>query len=160
MPPRTEVRRAAALAGADHAIERLPHGYDTELVESGGNLSQGQRQLIAIARAALAAPTLLVLDEATSSVDARTELRIQQGMIAADEGTDELHHCASPVHYPGRRHGARGGRGADRGAGKPRGAGRRRRVFPPARTTRSEAAWRYSPAQSGAGARAYIIIER
>ena len=81
-----DVRRAAALAGAEHAIERLPQGYDTELVESGGNLSQGQRQLIAIARAALAAPTLLVLDEATSSVDARTELRIQKGMIELMKG--------------------------------------------------------------------------
>ena len=81
-----DVQRAAALAGADHAIERLPQGYDTELVESGGNLSQGQRQLIAIARAALASPTLLVLDEATSSVDARTELRIQQGMIELMKG--------------------------------------------------------------------------
>jgi ATP-binding cassette subfamily B protein len=81
-----EIRRAAALAGADHAIERLPQGYDTVLVESGANLSQGQRQLIAIARAALALPTLLVLDEATSSVDARTELRIQQGMIELMKG--------------------------------------------------------------------------
>ena len=81
-----ELRRAAALAGADHAIERLPDGYDTPLVESGANLSQGQRQLIAIARAALAAPTLLVLDEATSSVDARTELRIQQGMLQLMKG--------------------------------------------------------------------------
>ncbi len=81
-----DIRHAAALAGADHAIERLPRGYDTELVESGANLSQGQRQLIAIARAALATPTLLVLDEATSSVDARTELRIQQGMIELMKG--------------------------------------------------------------------------
>jgi ATP-binding cassette subfamily B multidrug efflux pump len=81
-----EVRRAAALAGADHAIERLPLGYDTVLAESGANLSQGQRQLIAIARAALSSPTLLVLDEATSSVDARTELRIQQGMIELMKG--------------------------------------------------------------------------
>ena len=81
-----DVRHAAALAGADHAIERLPRGYDTELVESGANLSQGQRQLIAIARAALALPTLLILDEATSSVDARTELRIQQGMIELMKG--------------------------------------------------------------------------
>ncbi len=81
-----EVRKAAALAGADHTIERLPHGYDTVLAESGSNLSQGQRQLIAIARAVLAAPTLLVLDEATSSVDARTELRIQLGMIELMKG--------------------------------------------------------------------------
>jgi ATP-binding cassette subfamily B protein len=81
-----ELRRAAELAGADHAIERLPHGYDTVLVESGANLSQGQRQLISIARAVLASPALLVLDEATSSVDARTELRIQSGMIQLMRG--------------------------------------------------------------------------
>jgi ATP-binding cassette subfamily B multidrug efflux pump len=81
-----EMRRAAFLAGADHAIARLPRGYDTPLVESGANLSQGERQLIAIARAVLAAPALLILDEATSSVDARTELRIQQGMIGLMQG--------------------------------------------------------------------------
>jgi ATP-binding cassette subfamily B multidrug efflux pump len=81
-----EVRRAAALAGADHGIERLPQGYDTVLVESGANISQGQRQLIAIARAVLASPALLVLDEATSSVDARTELHIQLGMIKLMQG--------------------------------------------------------------------------
>ncbi|HUI71231.1 MAG TPA: ABC transporter ATP-binding protein, partial [Spirochaetia bacterium] len=81
-----EMVRAAELAGAAHAIERLPQGYETKLVESGTNLSQGQRQLIAIARAVLAAPLLLVLDEATSSVDARTELRIQQGMMELMRG--------------------------------------------------------------------------
>ena len=81
-----EMRRAAEVAGAAHAIERLPQGYDTVLVESGANLSQGQRQLIAIARAVLAAPRLLILDEATSSVDARTELHIQQGMIQLMKG--------------------------------------------------------------------------
>jgi ATP-binding cassette subfamily B protein len=81
-----EMRRAAQLAGADHSIMRLPRGYDTVLTESGSNLSQGQRQLIAIARAVLAAPSLLVLDEATSSVDARTELRIQSGMIGLMKG--------------------------------------------------------------------------
>jgi ATP-binding cassette subfamily B multidrug efflux pump len=81
-----EMRDAAEVAGASHAIERLPRGYDTVLAESGANLSQGQRQLIAIARAVLAAPRLLVLDEATSSVDARTELHIQQGMIELMKG--------------------------------------------------------------------------
>ena len=81
-----EMLQAAELAGASHAIQRLPLGYDTQLVESGANLSQGQRQLIAIARAVLAAPRLLVLDEATSSVDARTELHIQQGMIELMKG--------------------------------------------------------------------------
>ena len=81
-----DMRRAASLAGADHAIERLARGFDTMLAESGANLSQGQRQLIAIARAVLAAPALLVLDEATSSVDARTELHIQTGLIGLMEG--------------------------------------------------------------------------
>ncbi len=81
-----EMRRAAEGAGAAPTIERLPGSYDTVLVESGANLSQGQRQLIAIARAVLAVPRLLVLDEATSSVDARTELHIQQGMIALMRG--------------------------------------------------------------------------
>lgn len=81
-----QMLRAAALAGADHAIRRLPHGYDTVLAESGANLSQGQRQLVAIARAVLSSPALLVLDEATSSVDARTELSIQQGMIRLMRG--------------------------------------------------------------------------
>jgi ATP-binding cassette subfamily B protein len=81
-----EMLLAAERAGASHAIQRLPQGYDTPLVESGANLSQGQRQLIAIARAVLAAPRLLILDEATSSVDARTELHIQQGMIELMKG--------------------------------------------------------------------------
>ncbi len=81
-----EMRGAAELAGAAHAIQRLPQGYDTPLVESGANLSQGQRQLISIARAVLAAPTFLILDEATSSVDARTELHIQRGMMELMRG--------------------------------------------------------------------------
>jgi ATP-binding cassette subfamily B protein len=62
-------------------IERLPEGYDTLLAESGSNLSQGQRQLLSIARAVLADPKILILDEATSSVDTRTEMRIQQAMV-------------------------------------------------------------------------------
>ena len=72
-----EMKRAAALAKADVFIERLPDGYDTVLAESGSNLSQGQRQLLSIARAVLADPKILILDEATSSVDTRTEMHIQ-----------------------------------------------------------------------------------
>jgi ATP-binding cassette subfamily B protein len=75
------MRRAAGTANADVFIERLPDGYDTQLAESGSNLSQGQRQLLSIARAVLADPKILILDEATSSVDTRTEMRIQQAMI-------------------------------------------------------------------------------
>lgn len=76
------MRRAAEFAKADVFIERLPEGYDTVLAESGSNLSQGQRQLLSIARAALADPKILILDEATSSVDTRTEMHIQQAMVA------------------------------------------------------------------------------
>jgi ATP-binding cassette subfamily B protein len=75
-----EVIAAAKLAHVDTFIERLPEGYQTELGERGSGLSQGQRQLLAIARAALADPNILILDEATSSVDTRTERLIQQAL--------------------------------------------------------------------------------
>jgi ATP-binding cassette subfamily B protein len=75
------MRRAAATARADTFIDRLPDGYGTMLAESGSNLSQGQRQLLSIARAVLADPKILILDEATSSVDTRTEMHIQQAMV-------------------------------------------------------------------------------
>ncbi|SEM67109.1 ABC transporter [Syntrophus gentianae] len=75
-----EVELAARLANAHSFIERLPQGYETVLGEEGGNLSQGQRQLLTIARAILADPAILILDEATSSVDTRTEMHIQQAM--------------------------------------------------------------------------------
>ncbi len=76
-----QLRAAAKLARASSFIERLPMGYDTVLSEGGSNLSQGQRQLLSIARAVLADPKILILDEATSSVDTRTEMRIQQAMV-------------------------------------------------------------------------------
>ena len=75
-----EVKAAAKLANADAFIRHLPHGYDTMLSGDGGNLSQGQRQLLAIARAAVADPPVLILDEATSSIDTRTEKLIEKGM--------------------------------------------------------------------------------
>lgn len=75
-----EVRAAAQLAGADTFIRHLPHGYDTMLSGDGGNLSQGERQLLNIARAACANPPVLILDEATSSIDTRTEKLIEKGM--------------------------------------------------------------------------------
>jgi|GEM_PF-24226 len=76
-----EVIAAARLANADGFIERLPDGYATELSERATNLSQGQRQLISIARAVLADPAILILDEATSSVDTRTEMQIQEALL-------------------------------------------------------------------------------
>ena len=81
-----EVTQAAKLANADSFIRRLPDGYDTMLYSDGSNLSQGQRQLLAIARAAVAHPPILILDEATSSVDTRTERLIETGMDAIMEG--------------------------------------------------------------------------
>lgn len=77
-----EMRAAAHFAKADSFIERLPDGYDSMLTESGSNISQGQRQLLSITRAVLADPKILILDEATSSVDTRTEMHIQQAMVA------------------------------------------------------------------------------
>ncbi len=81
-----EVIAAAKLANADQFIHRLPEGYQTELSERAGNISQGQRQLLAIARAILADPSILILDEATSSVDTRTEKNIQEAMLRLMEG--------------------------------------------------------------------------
>lgn len=77
---------AAKLAGADDFITRLPEGYDTRILGNGSNLSQGQRQLIAIARAAVADPPVMILDEATSSIDTRTEAIVQKGMDALMKG--------------------------------------------------------------------------
>ena len=81
-----EIERAAKIANADSFIRRLPNGYDTMLTSDGAILSQGQRQLLAIARAAVADPPVLILDEATSSVDTRTEALIEKGMDQLMEG--------------------------------------------------------------------------
>lgn len=81
-----EIEHAAKLANADSFIRRLPQGYDTRITADGANLSQGQRQLIAIARAAVADPPVLILDEATSSIDTRTEALIEKGMDTLMQG--------------------------------------------------------------------------
>ncbi len=81
-----ECMEAAKLADADHFIRQLPQGYQTKLSERASNLSQGQRQLLSIARAVLADPGILILDEATSSVDTRTEARIQKALLRLMEG--------------------------------------------------------------------------
>ena len=90
---------AAKLANADHFIRQLPEGYDTLLTGDGGNLSQGQRQLLAIARAAVADPPALILDEATSSIDTRTEREVQEGMdkLMAGRTTFVIAHRLSTV---------------------------------------------------------------
>lgn len=81
-----DVIAAARLANADQFIHRLPQGYQTILAERGNNLSQGQRQLIAIARAILADPDILILDEATSNVDTRTERHVQEALLRLMQG--------------------------------------------------------------------------
>ena len=81
-----EIEKAAKIANADSFIRRLPQGYDTMVTSDGANLSQGQRQLLAIARAAVADPPVLILDEATSSIDTRTEALIEKGMDRLMEG--------------------------------------------------------------------------
>ncbi len=81
-----DVMVAAKLANAHHFIHLLPKGYHTQVSEQGNNFSQGQRQLLAIARAVLADPRILILDEATSSVDTRTEMHIQEALLRLMEG--------------------------------------------------------------------------
>jgi ATP-binding cassette subfamily B multidrug efflux pump len=85
-----EVIKAAQMADADHFIRQLPKGYETMLSERASNLSQGQRQLLSIARAILADPAILILDEATSSVDTRTEARIQRALLRLMKGHTSL----------------------------------------------------------------------
>ena len=94
-----EVIAAAKLANAHSFIKRLPKGYDTELTGDGGNLSQGQRQLLAIARAAIADPPVLIMDEATSSIDTRTEKIVQEGMdkLMAGRTTFVIAHRLSTI---------------------------------------------------------------
>ena len=94
-----EVRAAARLANADAFIRRLPDGYNTQITGDGGSLSQGERQLLAIARAAVADPPVLILDEATSSIDTRTEKLIEQGMdqLMADRTVFVIAHRLSTV---------------------------------------------------------------
>jgi ATP-binding cassette subfamily B protein len=85
-----QVEAAAHMSNADFFIRKLPKGYQTFLKQAGANLSQGQRQLLAIARAVLANPKILILDEATSSVDTRTEKHIQDAMVKLMGGRTSL----------------------------------------------------------------------
>ena len=85
-----EIREAARLVGADPFISRLPDGYETELQEMGGNLSSGQRQLVSFARAVIADPRILILDEATANIDTQTEFLIQRALVHLLEGRTSL----------------------------------------------------------------------
>ena len=128
--PTDEIVAAAKAAHVDHFVRTLPDGYDTVLDEDASNLSAGEKQLLTIARAFLADPSILILDEATSSVDTRTEVLIQEAMAQSAEGPHELRHRAPALDHPRRRHDPRHGRRPDRGAGQSRDAhGRRGRLL-------------------------------
>jgi ABC-type multidrug transport system fused ATPase/permease subunit len=112
-----DVRAAAAAVGADTFIERLPDGYDTEVGERGGHLSAGQRQLVAFARAAAADPRVLILDEATSNVDVRTESQIERGLrrLLAGRTAIVIAHRLSTIQGAGRIVVLSGGRIVEQG---------------------------------------------
>jgi ATP-binding cassette subfamily B multidrug efflux pump len=98
-----EVYAAAKAARVDHIIETLPKGYDFELNEDGSNISQGQRQLITIARAICSKPKIMILDEATSSVDTRTEKAIQDAMDEIMKGRTSFRHRPPSFHHQKRQ---------------------------------------------------------
>ena len=124
-----QILAAARAAYVDRFVHSLPDGYDTIVDDEGASLSAGEKQLLTIARAFLADPAILILDEATSSVDTRTEVLIQEAMAALRVVADELRDRPPAVDHPRRGHHPRHGRGPDRRAGLAhRAAGRRRRL--------------------------------
>ena len=96
-----EIIAAAKASHAHSFIKRLPHGYDTVITEDGGGLSQGQKQLLCIARVMLCLPPMLILDEATSSIDTRTEIEDSGSVCQADAGTHQLYRRAPSVYDSG-----------------------------------------------------------
>ncbi len=116
-----EIRAAAQAARVDHFVRALPDGYDTMLDDDATNVSQGERQLLTIARAFLADPDILILDEATSSVDTRTEVLIQEAMAELMKARTSFVIAHRSQHHPRRRHHPRDGPGRDHRAGQPRG---------------------------------------
>jgi ATP-binding cassette subfamily B protein len=97
----SQVKKVAESVGADKFIEKLPEGYNTMIQEGGSNLSQGERQIISIARAVLSNPSILILDEATSSIDTRTEIGIQKAMfkLMEDRTSFIIAHRLSTIKY-------------------------------------------------------------
>ena len=119
-----EIVAAAQASHVDHFVRTLPDGYDTLLDEEGASVSAGERQLITIARAFLAEPAILILDEATSSVDTRTEVLIQRAMAGSTPWSDELCHRVPALDNPRCRSHLGDGVGIDRRARYARGAAR------------------------------------
>ena len=125
-----EIHAAAEATYVDRFVHSLPDGYETMIDEEGSNISAGEKQLVTIARAFLADPALLILDEATSSVDTRTEVLVQHAMAALRSGPDQLRDRAPAVDHPGRGRDLGDGERLDRRAGQPpRAAGGPRRVL-------------------------------
>ena len=124
-----QIQAAAEAAHVDHFVRTLPEGYDTQLDDDSANVSQGERQLLTIARAFLADPEILILDEATSSVDTRTEVLIQKAMARLLKGRTSfvIAHRLSTIR--GRRPHPGDERGQHRRAGHPRGAAGRPRLL-------------------------------
>ena len=120
-----QILEAARATYVDRFVHSLPDGYDTVIDDEGGTVSAGEKQLLTIARAFLADPTILILDEATSSVDTRTEVLIQQAMAALRLEPHQLRDRPPAVDHPRRRHHPGDGARPDRRAGQPRGAARR-----------------------------------
>ena len=115
-----EIVAAAEAAHVDHFVRTLPDGYDTVIDDDATNVSAGEKQLLTIARAFLADPPILILDEATSSVDTRTEVLIQRAMGRLMPRPDGVRHRPPPLDHPRRRHDPGHGPRRDRGAGRPR----------------------------------------
>ena len=115
-----EILAAARATYVDRFVHSLPDGYDTLIDDEGSNISAGEKQLLTIARAFLADPALLILDEATSSVDTRTEVLVQHAMAALRAGPDQLRHRAPAFDHPGRGPDPGDGVRRDRRAGHPR----------------------------------------
>ena len=136
-PPRSRSSTAAKATYVDRFVRSLPDGYDTVIDDEGSNVSAGEKQLITIARAFLADPSILILDEATSSVDTRTEVLIQQAMAALRSRPHQLRHRPPALDDPRRRPDPGDGGRPDRRAGHPRRAARGARAPTTGSTTRS-----------------------
>ena len=146
-----EIVAAAQAAHVDHFVRTLPDGYDTIIDDDATSVSQGEKQLLTIARAFLADRRILILDEATSSVDTRTEVLIQRAMAKLMLGPDELRHRPPPVDHPRRRHDPGHGPRPDHRAGHPRGAARPSTASTSTCTTASSPNRCSRPAESHAG---------